>query len=200
MALTISEDKIPADHDFFSEDGTHSALDSLMQIKVAEKTSLAASEGVERDDYTDETFKGWSPSALWGVNGCCWGCCLPQAKIGTFNMHKCVDDLRNCPNRDIIKSAIYAWALHPLDALQPRDYAPQHVVHDLNVFWGWLGLVDHGHLLNLHVVFAKLIMGTGGRFIFLNFNERAATPRACVYQWALAYGGCEAKMEAQFVE
>ncbi|KAJ7926412.1 hypothetical protein B0H13DRAFT_1862245 [Mycena leptocephala] len=113
---------------------------------------------VERDDYTDEFFKGWSPSALRGVTGCCWGCCLPQGKIGQFKMHKWVDDLANCPNRDIIKSAIYAWVLHPLDAIQPRDYAPQHVVHDFTVFWGWLSLIDHSPLLNLHVVFAKLVI------------------------------------------
>ncbi|KAJ6563082.1 hypothetical protein DFH09DRAFT_1315707 [Mycena vulgaris] len=85
----------------------------------------------------DEFWSSWFPGGARAVKGYWWGCCLPQIK----GAHDYLDDdkLDLCPDRNLIKAAIYAWATKPADDIKLSSgfgVPAAMLVVNFTIFWG----------------------------------------------------------------
>ncbi|KAJ7494964.1 hypothetical protein FB451DRAFT_1387072 [Mycena latifolia] len=96
-------------------------------------------------DSRDEFRSSWFPGAARAVKGYCWDCCLPQIK-GTHDFLD-EDKLDLCPDRNLIKAAIYAWATNPADDIKlPSGFGVPAAMLPVSftTFWSWSLDVEPG--------------------------------------------------------
>ncbi|KAJ7764097.1 hypothetical protein DFH07DRAFT_1016628 [Mycena maculata] len=92
----------------------------------------------------DQWFSDWETSAFT-AHGYCFGCCRPSKTTYQKAKHKWLQDVRECPHKTIIKSAIYSWVTRPMDSLQWTSHVPPDIVAQIKDFtglWTWLSVVE----------------------------------------------------------
>ncbi|KAJ6522458.1 hypothetical protein B0H19DRAFT_1346064 [Mycena capillaripes] len=77
-------------------------------------------------------------------------------------IHPWLEDLGNCPVKDIVNAAIYAWATKPGDNIQIQLMVPAEATDGgtFDALWEWLLRIDPnspGEITNLLVLFMKLV-------------------------------------------
>ncbi|KAJ7435402.1 hypothetical protein FB451DRAFT_1379456 [Mycena latifolia] len=98
-------------------------------------TTENCKEGIATKD--DKFWDSWHVGALRRLEGYCWGCCRLQGKNSG---HPYIVDLRDCPWKHLIKAAIYAWVVQPLNAdVLVANFVPPEVLasNDFETFWTW---------------------------------------------------------------
>ncbi|KAJ7082561.1 hypothetical protein C8R44DRAFT_894729 [Mycena epipterygia] len=117
------------------------------------------------DDENDKVWQAWHRKAFSFPEGYCWYCMIPQSKIDGW--HPWVKSVPNCPHKNLIKPAIYAFLVANENSnLHLRDcpFIPDDVLNDdesFTLFRYWA--VEHapdlpgGNLLNIHRFFLWLV-------------------------------------------
>lgn len=77
-------------------------------------------------------------------------------------IHPWLEDLGNCPLKDIVKAAIYAWATKPADNIRIQLMVPAEATDGatFDALWEWLLRIDPdspGEITNLLILFMKLV-------------------------------------------
>ncbi|KAJ7484569.1 hypothetical protein FB451DRAFT_1393103 [Mycena latifolia] len=99
-------------------------------------TTANCKQGIATED--DKFWGSWHMGALRRLEGYCWGCCRLQGKDSG---HPYIIDLRDCPWKHLIKAAIYAWVVQPLNAdVLVANFVPPEVLasNDFETFWTWM--------------------------------------------------------------